>query len=260
VLRYENDWVLIEKPPGITVHRSKNTPKRQRVLTTSVKKQLARKVYPVHRLDHRTSGAILFAFNSETAGKLHDAAIRKGHKKYFALLRGEWTYPTTKLVDKPLKLKGNVTKNALTNFTLLATTTYDAIRQDGNNTDAVCCLVLCEPITGRTHQIRRHAREIGHPTIGDSEHGNSQVNRFWRERGLNRLALHCWALDFCFEGKRHNCIAPIPAEFRGVLEKYMPDSWEMATKLEPTLLMKPYDIVDGTHGRNYRKKLQKEME
>ena len=55
----------------MTVHRSHRARAHEFVLSTLLKRQLSRKVYPVHRLDHRTSGAILFAFDSKTCADLH---------------------------------------------------------------------------------------------------------------------------------------------------------------------------------------------
>lgn len=267
ILEYNNDWICVNKPPGLTVHRSKSTPKHERVLITSLKRQLGRKTFPVHRLDHRTSGAMLLAFDSETAGNLHDAAIRHGRKQYLALVRGEWTYPCgTRVVDKPLLVQSNVTKEARTKFTVLGTISlgsessqHATPKYHGDKNEAQraptrsCSLLLCEPLTGRTHQIRRHAFSIGHPILGDSLHGDTLVNRWWRkERNLDRLALHCWTLEFTFDGRPQNCIAPLPTEFQHVL-KSMPDLWESATALEPRLRMEPYDIEGGTFGRHYRR-------
>ena len=251
VIAYFDDWVCIDKPFGLTVHRSKGTPKHKPVLTTSVKRQLARKVYPVHRLDHRTSGAILMAFDSSTAGRLHEAAIKKGNKAYIALVRGEWDRPEeTIIVDKPLNVN-NITKDAVTKFTLLATT------ETGH--DDRSSLVLCQPLTGRTHQIRRHAYAIGHPIIGDSQHGDSRVNRWWREnKGLNRLALHSWKLDFSFDSQNHELIAPLSLEFQDVLKSTV--LWNEAIQKEPRLEMAPIDNRSGTHGRNYRNKNMDEEE
>ncbi|CAJ1888596.1 unnamed protein product [Cylindrotheca closterium] len=249
VLQYHNSWVCVDKPCGLTVHRSKGTPKHVKVLTTSVKRQLARKVFPVHRLDHRTSGAMLLAFDSETAGKLHDAAIRKGHKQYLALVRGEWNREESSvLVDKPLRVKGTI-KDAMTKFTLLATT-------KGREDDR-CSLLLCEPLTGRTHQIRRHAFDIGHPIIGDSQHGSSRCNRYWREnKEWNRLALHCWKLDFEFDGEQRECIAPISFQLKKILNEM--ELWDEIIAIEPRLSMEPFDIKGGTHGRHFRKRRDEE--
>ena len=86
VLLYKDRYVAVNKPPGISTHRSFDTGRR-RVLTTQLQRQFRRKVYTVHRLDHRTSGAILFGFDGEAAGECH-GRLRAGVKEYVALLRG----------------------------------------------------------------------------------------------------------------------------------------------------------------------------
>ena len=84
VLLYKDRYVAVNKPPGISTHRSFDT---GRVLTTQLQRQFRRKVYTVHRLDHRTSGAILFGFDGEAAGECH-GRLPDGVKEYVALLRG----------------------------------------------------------------------------------------------------------------------------------------------------------------------------
>jgi len=205
------------------VHRAGHTPRNQFVLSTLLKRQLSRKVYPVHRLDHRTSGAILFAFDSETCGLLHrsltfdgndgggggcgdgeeggggrgtgDEGQKSSQKEYVALLRGDWKRKfgdEPVIVQKPLTVN-NITKSAETHFHLLAD--YTGPKNSIYHPSAFS-LVLCKPKTGRTHQIRRHAYSIGFPVLGDSRYGDSKVNRWWRENhGLNRLFLHSFCLD-----------------------------------------------------------------
>ena len=144
ILQYHDDWVCVDKPSGITVHRGNGVPRNKPVLTSRVKRQLSRKVFPVHRLDHRTSGVMLFAFDSTTAGVLHDAAIRKGQKEYLALVRGHWNRDESVVfVDKPLVVKG-IEKEALTKFTLLGTVEGETSQTD-NDYDATaptgaCCI------------------------------------------------------------------------------------------------------------------------
>jgi len=250
IIQYHDDWVCVNKPSGITVHRGNGTPKHTSVLASEVKRQLARKVFPVHRLDHRTSGAMIFAFNSEMAGILHDVAIRQGQKQYIALVRGEWNNNENGesiLVDKPLVVKG-VTKDAVTKFTLLGTT-----KGITKTTDDRCSLLLCEPLTGRTHQIRRHAYAIGHPIIGESQHGDNAFNRWWRKnRSLSRLALHSWKISFMLDGKQNECIAPLPPKLKQVLENL--PLWEESLEIEPQLVLDHVDKVDGTFGRNYNRR------
>lgn len=175
------------------------------------------------------------------AATLHDQAIRKGSKKYLALVRGFWTFDKEIVIDKPLTIK-NVTREARTKFTCIATMDGEYDRSS---------LVLCEPLTGKTHQIRRHACSIGHPIIGDTEHGDTKINRWWRqERGLDRLALHCWILDFTLDGKAHQCVAPLQYSFRGAIEST--SLWEPAVASLPLLSKEPHDERGGSFGRDYK--------
>ena len=202
VLQYHDKWVCVNKPAGMTIYRSFQSRSHKFVLSTLLKRQLARKVYPVHRLDHRTSGAILFAFDSETCAMLHASLTcpNDAVKEYVALLRGDWQshFGQEKVItiNKPLNVDG-VLKEAQTEFHLLASTPSSLFDEDDREKDfSACSLVLCRPKTGRTHQIRRHAYALGHPIIGDTQHGDTKVNRWWREnRGLNRLFLHCFSMD-----------------------------------------------------------------
>ena len=57
-------------------------------------------------------------------------------------------------------------------------------------------LVEAKPITGRTHQIRVHALDAGHPLLGDDKYGDPDLNRVFRARGLHRLFLHAVSLEF----------------------------------------------------------------
>jgi Pseudouridylate synthases, 23S RNA-specific len=280
VLQYHNDWVCVNKPAGMTVHRGGSTPKNQLVLSTHLKRQLARKVFPVHRLDHRTSGAMLFAFNSETCRLLHKAltyieeescdtnyeqveSSLSSKKSYLALVRGDWKRKYREdevvIVDKPLEVKGEM-KEARTEFYLLAST-------PGNSSElyppSACSLVLCIPKTGRTHQIRRHAFSMGFPVIGDNQHGDTKINKWWREnRGLSRLFLHCLSLDLpalsnfdaAKSGERIICTAPLSKELVHVLERDdMIELWTQAKEKDQRLSLEPFDEKGGTFGRNARK-------
>ena len=114
-------------------------------------------------------------------------------------------------------------------------------------------MLLCEPVTGRTHQIRRHAYFMGQPIIGDSQHGDSRVNRWFREnKSLDRLALHCWKLEFHMDGQHHECIAPLPKEIQHLLQTT--NLWNDAVAKENQLKMEPFDNRGGTFGRDYRRR------
>jgi tRNA pseudouridine65 synthase len=223
---------------GLSVHSSGR--QGETTLKSMLKRQLARKVFPVHRLDHRTSGAILFAFDSHTCGDLHQRLVR-GQKDYVALLRGEWKFESSQVtMDEPLKVDG-VVKDAETEFQLLGSSRY---------LDMPCSLVLCRPKTGRTHQIRRHAHRLGHPIIGDSQHGDNKVNRLWRnQRGLNRLALHSFSIHL--EHDEQALVAPLPFELRNLLE-HDEALWNTVVEKDSRLALDFADERGGTFGRNYR--------
>ncbi len=322
VLSYKDDYVIVSKPAGMTMHHNSNSRwgrSKQPVLETTIKKQLSRKPFLVHRLDHRTSGALLLAFDSETAGKLHGRLRRPDATKlYLALVRGDLRdkfqiaaagnnideegnidlsvggdgsvigssgripllvdgnseeqetkdldarseYNSKITVNLPIKIDG-IEKEAQTDFFFLSSMnlndegTGDDITEGPYVTKSLS-LLLCRPKTGRTHQIRRHAvRALQSPIIGDSEHGDSRVNRFWRERiGFNRLGLHCFYLKLppLPPDDEISCIAPVMEDFKSPLQcDELSILWREAERILPSLQLEPYDERGGTFGRNYRK-------
>ena len=77
-----------------------------------------------------------------------------------------------------------------------------------------------ELFTGRTHQIRVHAADCGHPIAGDDKYGNSECNRALKKLGLKRLFLHAYRLEFTHPGtnKDIDIIAPLPDDLGDVLD------------------------------------------
>jgi len=70
-------------------------------------------------------------------------------------------------------------------------------------------MVECEPLSGRTHQIRRHARLAGHPVVGDRRYGSTRSIAHVREQcGFTRLALHAMEIRVVPPGE------PRPVTFR----------------------------------------------
>lgn len=74
--------------------------------------------------------------------------------------------------------------------------------------------------TGRTHQIRMHATQIGHPVVGDQKYGDYSFNRECRKMGLKRMFLHAFSVLFqCpSSGEKYNITAPLDVELKGFLE------------------------------------------
>ena len=168
---------------------------------------MGRHVYPVHRLDRATSGALLLALDPGTARRLQEQwEGGRVEKRYLALVRG--IPPESGVIDSPVpRAAGGPRVPAVTEFRRLATFERYA-------------LVEARPLTGRLHQIRRHLKHISHPLIGDVRYGKGEHNRLFRERfGLHRLALHALSLAFDHPetGERLRIVAPVPEDLAGPL-------------------------------------------
>ncbi len=200
VLHRDEDIVVVNKPSGLLVHRGWDNDKV--VAMTLVRDLVGAHVFPVHRLDRPTSGALIFALHKDAARTLSQSfEASEVSKVYLALVRG--ITPDSGTIDNPVPKKPKGPRvDAVTDFRRL-------------HTFERYSLVEARPKTGRLHQIRRHLKHITHPLIGDVKYGKGDQNRLFRERfGLNRLALH--ALSIEFKHPSHNevvkVVAPVPED------------------------------------------------
>ncbi|MGX5857975.1 pseudouridine synthase [Dyadobacter jiangsuensis] len=211
--------VAINKPNGLLVHRSPIASDADVFAVQLLRDQLGRKVYPVHRLDRKTSGVLLFALdeatNSEMQRKFMEGEITK---TYHAIVRG-YT-PDTGEIDYPLKRDDGVTQDALTFFkTLKRTEMPFAV---GKHPTSRYSLVKLNPATGRMHQLRKHMAHILHPIIGDRPHGCNKQNRYFKEHfDMTQMMLHAVSLEFVHPHTNKSvCIAaPYQQEFSRILEE-----------------------------------------
>jgi len=182
ILYQDDALVVVDKPSGLVVHRGWGQDRI--VAMTLVREALGRHVFPVHRLDRGTSGALVFALSSEVA-RLLQQRFEAGEveKRYLALVRG--IPPESGVIDHPIPRESDGPRvPAVTEFRRLAVFERYA-------------LLEVMPKTGRLHQIRRHLKHLSHPLIGDVRYGKGEHNRLFRERfGLHRLALHAWEILF----------------------------------------------------------------
>jgi len=148
----DDDLVVVNKPSGLLVHRG--WANDDDVAMFRVRDALGAHVYPVHRLDRGTSGALVFARTREAAATL-SLAFESGlvDKRYLALVRGSPAASGT--IDHPIpKGERGPRVPAVTHFSLVARSSVDR-----------CSLVLARPETGRGHQIRRHLRHGAVPRL-----------------------------------------------------------------------------------------------
>ncbi len=198
-------WRVVAKPSGVPVHRSAMVADRD-TLMRHARRQFGPEVAPVHRLDRPTSGCLLLSDGPAHTPRLQEA-LAAGQKWYLAFVRGRVATLDPVTVRSAMVDPDGVSQEAVTVLIPVA-----------GSAEPRCSLVLAIPETGRWHQIRRHVRDRSHPVIGDSTHGDTRVNRWWREHhALDRLALHCLALSLPLpEGGRMEATCPVPPELRRV--------------------------------------------
>ena len=228
---FEDDHVLaIDKPAGVAVHGGSG-------VSFGVIEQL-RMARPqavflelIHRLDRETSGILLIAKKRSALKHLQNQfRERETGKTYLALVLGQW--PTSKKVlDKPLHKY------------LLADGERRVKVVAKDDPDGMPSLTLVKPRptrgqdfsllevtikTGRTHQIRVHLANEGHPIAGDDKYGdfdqNKALMRVVNGPALKRMYLHAWRLQFNHPatGNRIELLAPLPLELEAFSDHAAP--------------------------------------
>lgn len=230
VLYQDDDIVVVNKSSGLLVHRSDIDRHATEFAMQMVRDQIGQLVYPVHRLDRATSGALVFALSPEAARELSlEFASGTVSKKYVAIVRGilkeEITldYPLKEELDRKsdtMARKDKPAQAAVTKFSTLASYEFP-VKVDKYPTSRYS-LVEARPKTGRKHQIRRHLHHLGHPIIGDVTYGSGKHNRFFRESfKVQRLFLACTEISFSHPKAKTSLTvqAPLAPEFGAVVEK-----------------------------------------
>ncbi len=178
--------MVVNKPAGLLSVPGRGADKADS-LATRVQAQFPDALI-VHRLDRDTSGLLILARGAQMHRQLSIAfAAREVHKRYVARVlnkpletSGEINLPL--IVDWPNRPKQHVNfstgKPSLTRYSLL----------DHDVTSNTSLLEL-EPVTGRTHQLRVHLAEIGHPILGDTLYGGAVAH------AAQRLLLHARLLS-----------------------------------------------------------------
>lgn len=185
IIYQDDDIVVIDKPSGLLSvpgrelhHRDSATSRLMRVLPTAL---------VVHRLDMDTSGIMLFALNKAAQSSLSKQfQARTTSKKYHARVLGVPSQGTGS-VDLPLicdwpnrplqKVDYDDGKPSLTHWRIL--------ERNANSS-----LIELTPITGRSHQLRVHMQQIGHPILGDRFYGKPNACEL-----APRLNLHAFTLS-----------------------------------------------------------------
>jgi len=172
-----------------------------------------------HRLDRDTSGVLLLAKSRLALLRAQDAfRDHKAQKRYRALLCGRWD-GGSRDVDSAL-LKNRLASGE--RFVLVddagkpSKSRFTPIKKFH---DAVLCEV--DIYSGRMHQIRVHAADIGHPVAGDRKYGKVEEKAPLRQLGLRRTFLHAFSLRLPSAGEfpALTIDSPLPQELEDFLQK-----------------------------------------
>ena len=167
----------------------------------------------MHRLDKETSGVLILAKNRQVQKEMEELfRKREVQKIYVALVSGQVRKQQGKTENFLAK------KNAYHGQTIWGKAhsgqkaiTYWTLLEKGKNIS----FVQCQPVTGRTHQIRVHLSEMGHPIVGDLIYGRHE-SAF---SDVDRLYLHAYSVSFKRVLKKESVevIAPIPPSFKKLI-------------------------------------------
>jgi 23S rRNA pseudouridine1911/1915/1917 synthase len=232
ILYEDQDIVVVNKAPGMVVHPAPGVPDGTLVNAllfhikdlTKIEGELRPGI--VHRLDRDTSGCLVVAKNETAFLSLQEAFHeRRLDKFYLALCHGVPT-PTEFTLDTPYgRNERDRTKYTTRNPQGAERRAVSHVKV--LETFSASALVQVKLETGRTHQIRVHLFEAGHPLLADSEYGGAKreaklpVDSLVRRaaESIGRQALHAWRLSFVhpITGAQLSFEAPIPEDFQGAL-------------------------------------------
>jgi 23S rRNA pseudouridine1911/1915/1917 synthase len=217
IIYQDADIIVLDKPPGLTVHPAPGHPSGTLVNALLAAcpdlRGIAGTLRPgiVHRLDKDTSGLMVVAKNDRAQRALQrQLKERAVHKTYLALVHGV-PKPREGVIKAPIgrHLK-NRKKMAVVAGGRDAVTKYRVREElDGGRYS----ILEVEPVTGRTHQIRVHMSALGHHIVGDATYGR-------RSEFIARQALHASKLAFAMPlgGRSVEFKSPLPLDIREALE------------------------------------------
>lgn len=194
IIYRDEHLVAINKPHGLLVHRSPIAADASQFALQLLRDQIDAKVNPVHRIDRKTGGILLFAFDKQTEIAMQKAFMEnRVSKKYLAIVRGHTI--DAEDIDYPLRKENGTLQDAFTSYTTLKRAELDIAF--GKHSTSRYSLVEAVPATGRMHQLRKHLSHIFHPIIGDRTHGCNKQNKLFSERWeMNTMLLHASQLTF----------------------------------------------------------------
>ncbi len=204
IVHEEDSFAVVFKPSGLRINGNQYQTLENALvdqLTLSTAPDALKWGRPVHRLDSATSGLVIVAKTHAAHRIFGEQFTSRGIKKqYHAVVQG-----TPKNQHISIDIDG---KSAETELTVISS--VPSLRNE------TISLLLLEPKTGRTHQLRKHCLAIGHPIVGDQLYG--QEGNVMKHKGLFLAAT---SLEFQHPITEETCVvsAPIPQKFEALLAR-----------------------------------------
>ena len=199
IIFQDDALIAINKPPGLATQGGTGQTRHVDMISSALQLPGEQKPRLVHRLDKETSGVLVMAKTAQAARRLASMfRSREPRKSYLALIEG---IPDSDVgaIDIPL---GDSKRCFGRNIPMqssgdpdeasgkAAETRYAVVARIGET----AAMVVLNPLTGRTHQLRIHLALSGHPIIGDRRYGSRRA-RFDLEGAEKRLNLHARSLE-----------------------------------------------------------------
>jgi 23S rRNA pseudouridine1911/1915/1917 synthase len=236
IVHLDDAVVVVDKPPGVTTtrhHEERAWPARRRQMQPTLeelvpeaighrlrarggaKKRRPAPVLAVHRIDRETSGLVAFARTVPAARILAEQfRLHTTHRRYLALVVGRARGGTIR--SHLVRDRGDGRRGSADDDDgKLAVTHVAPIEHFGD----AYTLVECHLETGRTHQIRIHMAESGHPVCGERVYFPTRRGAAKDESKAPRVMLHAAELGLVHpeSGEELRFESPVPADMRQVL-------------------------------------------
>jgi len=209
VIYEDKSCVVIDKPAGVLTH-SKGAFNPEATVATWLKSRLTgmtgERAGIVHRLDRATSGVMICAKTPEALAWLQKQfSQRKVKKIYRAVVSGVMSEEQA-IIDMPIERNPRKPQTFRVGANgKPAVTGYEVLKTNGT-----WSLLGLRPETGRTHQLRVHLRQLGHPILGDTLYGGAKAER---------LFLHAESLEITLPNKQRKVFsAPMPEVFNEMVQ------------------------------------------
>ena len=221
IVYQDQDFAVVNKAQGMTVHvgngNESGTLVNALLYALDSLSGIGGVLRPgiVHRIDKDTTGLLVVAKNDKAHVSLAGQIAEKTCKRtYFALLEGNLKTDSGRVVTDIGRCPNDRLKMAVLpdGMGKIAVTDYEVVARFG----AEFTLCKFDLQTGRTHQIRVHAKHLGHPVVGDPVYGYKK-----QKIKADGQLLHAWRLELTHPstGERMSFNAPLPPAFQDILLK-----------------------------------------